>query len=479
MAKHELMDRVVALKVISPKILHEPQARELFLREVIATTKLLHPNIAFAYDAGEIDGILFFVMEYVPGISVQQYVLEKGTMPIPLACNVAAQTALALQYAHEKGMVHRDIKPANLILAPALTRDNEQGIPAAPFQVKVIDFGLARLHPRGTEHSHTLCTGGGIVGTPAFMAPEQARDVHGVDIRADLYSLGCTLYFVLSGVVPFEGSTTMEMIAFTLDREPIPLQTLRPDLPPWLLQIVQKLMAKDPAQRFQTPGEAAEAFSFSAISSLLKTRPEPREGAVASRLARTVKSPSPNAAPASVASLSMVQTLGPNEQTPADTDQAPLAPALLVKPVAELWLAWCAVVEQCAARKPVAMSPRDYRLLQRSLVNAAANSVPNDDAQTAANLDRLKSIVEPWVSLDSIASLDAKMLADLQRSCRNATTLLSSPRRTTSRAYRAIAASLVLAGVAGALFFFVPGIGGDLRAYAAKIARSTSRVDSR
>ena len=162
-----------------------------------------------------------------------------------LAARYARQAALGLQHAHEAGLVHRDIKPGNLMVDRTGT-------------VKILDLGLARFQE---ENNQSQILTQGILGTPDYLAPEQARDSHAVDIRADIYSLGCTLFYLIAGRPPFEG-TTAQKIAFHQSKDPPPLLgMLRPDIPEELEQIVQKMMAKDPADRFRTPADVAEALA--------------------------------------------------------------------------------------------------------------------------------------------------------------------------------------------------------------------------
>jgi eukaryotic-like serine/threonine-protein kinase len=187
-AKHPLMDRTVALKVIAPELSNDSVVRDLFLREVLATTRLSHPHIAAAYHADVSDGNTFLVMEYVDGPTLHTYVTAGGPLPVPLACSVLYQTCQALQHAHEAGLIHRDIKPANILLS--------SGGPLVPagdptaVVVKVIDFGLAG-HRAGKGVLATIHNPDKqAIGTPAFIAPEQIDDVHAADARADIYSLG-------------------------------------------------------------------------------------------------------------------------------------------------------------------------------------------------------------------------------------------------------------------------------------------------
>lgn len=256
-AEHRMMGRTVALKVMAPHLTAKPDAVERFRREVKAAAQLSHANIVTAHDADEADGLHFLVMEFVDGISLDRLVARKGPQPVAMACHFARQAALGLQHAFEKGMIHRDIKPQNLVV----TRKG---------QVKILDFGLARF-ARGTEPEveagakpplAPLTAASLLMGTPEYLSPEQARSSRGLDIRSDLYSLGGTLYFLLTGSVPFPHATTLidKLLAHT-GEDPKPLLSLRPDVPEALAAVVAKLMAKDPAARFATPAEAAAALA--------------------------------------------------------------------------------------------------------------------------------------------------------------------------------------------------------------------------
>lgn len=249
-ALHRRMHRLVALKVLAPELVRTPRARQLFKQEMRAAARLLHPNIVTAYDANKVDNCYFLVMEYVDGINLDQGVRQQGPLPLGLACDLIRQTAVGLQYAADLGMIHRDIKPSNLMV----TRG-----PVA--QIKILDFGLARLQK---EDAVPAAGEAGIprtiLGTPDYLAPEQIRNIHEVDIRADLYSLGCTFYYLLTGQVPFPGGTSAEKLMRHLRDEPAPITTLRPELPPALAQIVHRLLAKDPAARFQRPADLAQAL---------------------------------------------------------------------------------------------------------------------------------------------------------------------------------------------------------------------------
>jgi serine/threonine-protein kinase len=255
-AEHRLMRRVVALKVIG-RARHAARAAARFRREAKAAAALSHPNIVTAYDAAAARGVLFLVMEHVEGVDLQRLVGAAGPLPVPLACEVARQTARALQYAHERGLVHHDVKPANLLLAqPGAVPPAPDGYdPAAGAVVKLLDLGLAR---RASAKGRTNGAEG-VEGTPDYMAPERG---HGrpADVRSDLYSLGCTLYFLLTGQVPFPGGGWPEKLLRHQLEAPVPVRALRPEVPPAVAVVVERLMAPDPARRYPTPAALLAAL---------------------------------------------------------------------------------------------------------------------------------------------------------------------------------------------------------------------------
>jgi serine/threonine-protein kinase len=247
-ARHIRMKRVVALKIIRKDMAAGSMALQRFNQEIEAAAQLVHPNVVIAYDANEVDNVLFFVMEFVEGIDLGKLVQRFGKVPVGNAADYICQAAAGLQHAHERGMVHRDIKPSNLLLA------------YVDSTVKILDMGLARLREKSDDPNRQLTFTGMVMGTPDFISPEQAKDSRMVDIRSDLYSLGCTFYYLLAGRVPFlEGTFTEKLLKHTLE-EPTPLEELCPDLAPEVLAIVKKLMAKKPDDRYQTPAELIAAL---------------------------------------------------------------------------------------------------------------------------------------------------------------------------------------------------------------------------
>jgi serine/threonine protein kinase/WD40 repeat protein len=254
-ARHSRLGRLVALKLIHPQQDGEPDIARRFLREMRSLARLDHPNIVHALDAGEDTGRLFLVMELVEGTDLATLVKDKGALPLALACDCARQAALALQHAHEQGLVHRDVKPSNLLLGTDGT-------------VRLLDLGLARRNVTDEDNRSTSLTDTGMtMGTPDYVSPEQITDSKRVDIRADLYSLGCTLYHLLTGRPPFPGGTLGLKLVKHQTEQPEVITALRADVPAGLAAVVQKLMAKNPEERYQSPAEVAAVLDH-----LLRTR---------------------------------------------------------------------------------------------------------------------------------------------------------------------------------------------------------------
>jgi len=256
-ARHTRLDKLVAVKVLRREQMADPRSVARFEREMKAVGRVDHPHLVRAMDAREIDGTRFLVMEYVEGKNLAELVRHRGALRIPDACELARQVALGLQCAHDNGLIHRDVKPSNVILTPT-------------GQVKILDLGLALLHaerPAEPDQGDMTKTGAAM-GTADYVAPEQISDAHSVDIRADIYSLGCTLYTLLAGRPPFAGpqyKNHMDKMAAQLRDAPPSVQVARPDVPPELAAIIERMMAKDPTQRYATAKEVAEALTPFAV----------------------------------------------------------------------------------------------------------------------------------------------------------------------------------------------------------------------
>lgn len=305
-ALHTHLNRIVALKVLPPERLADPQAVARFRQEMRVVGQLDHPHIVRAFDAGQHESTHYLVLEFADGIDLSTLAQRIGPLPIADACELVRQAAEGLEYAHRRQLVHRDIKPSNLLL----TLDG---------QLKILDFGLALLWGDQKPHEELTSTGQ-VMGTVDYMAPEQIQDTHGVDIRADLYSLGCTLFKLLTGSAPFSGPqyrTSYQKMQGHVQDASAPIGQLRPDVPETLAALVARLLSKDPAARFATPGELAQALAPFA------------GGADLPGLAQRAADPAaPPATPVALTqtSLSSAAETDPNAHSPASTPTV-LAPA--------------------------------------------------------------------------------------------------------------------------------------------------------
>jgi serine/threonine protein kinase len=247
LARNTIMDRDEVLKVAHRALLEKPGASDRFLQEIRSAAQLMHVNVVRAYSVLRLGDLLVFAMEYVPGDDLAMIVRKQGGLPVAYACNYAAQIALGLQHAHEKGMVHRDIKPSNLILS----NDGKKPV------VKILDFGLAKMTSE-VGFARDLTGSNKMMGTPDYIAPEQILDAAKADIRADIYSLGCTLYYLLAGSPPFAGGSLYEVLHAHNTASARPLNLVRPGVPAELAAVVAKMLAKEPRKRYQTPGDVAK-----------------------------------------------------------------------------------------------------------------------------------------------------------------------------------------------------------------------------
>ncbi|QDU19996.1 protein kinase domain-containing protein [Urbifossiella limnaea] len=237
LARNLLMGRLEALKLQA-----DPGPGTEFLREVQAAARLAHPNIVAVYSARVVLGTLVLAMEYIDGCDLGRLVARRGRLPVPSACELARQAAVGLQYAHDAGVIHRDIKPSNLILAQA----------SGPAVLKILDFGIAR--------ADGVAEGAVSIGTPAFAAPEQFENPSASDARSDIYALGGTLFYMLTGGPPFSAGTVTELMQCHREGPPPRLESVRPGVPSGLARLVERMLAKNPADRPQTAGEVARAI---------------------------------------------------------------------------------------------------------------------------------------------------------------------------------------------------------------------------
>ena len=247
LCEHKVMQRPVALKVLPSIGGDDPSTLARFHREARAVAQLHHPNIVGAHDIDQYGKLHFLVMEYIDGTDLEDFVAFHGRMDPLRAANYVRQAAQGLQHAHEAGLVHRDIKPSNLLVDRSGT-------------VKVLDLGLARFAQDDADLLTQRSDREVMLGTLDYMAPEQVRDSHDVDIRADIYSLGATFYYLLTARGLFGEATPAQKLAAHQYSQPVPIRGLRADLPEGLAQIVDRMLEKDRALRYQTPAEVVEAL---------------------------------------------------------------------------------------------------------------------------------------------------------------------------------------------------------------------------
>jgi eukaryotic-like serine/threonine-protein kinase len=377
-AEHVLMQRRVALKILPRSLVGEASFLERFYREARAVARLNHPNIIKGFDVGQDGDTHYFVMEFVQGSTLQNLVEASGPLPIEDAVEMIRQAALGLEHAHQAGLVHRDVKPANLL------RDLEG-------TVKILDLGLVRSQPNENDADAGLTRlhDEAVLGTVDYLSPEQAIDSHTVDIRSDVYSLGCTFYFLLTGAPPFAVGTLTERLMAHQSRSPTPLAMLRRDTPDSLSPIVDRMLAKRPQDRYQSPGEVANVLhdwlSTRASSSAIRGAPVSLSISAATPEARETrpeaavdpeKAPSPSPAPTPSLSLS------------------------------ESWVRWTKVVESIGLG---AFGPKVdetfYKRIYEDLLLVCRVSFPDADEPTRRTLRRIEDLVAPWPTLRSLRSI--------------------------------------------------------------------------
>ena len=243
LARDTRLNRRVALKILSPERINNPRAIARFQREARVGAQLQHENLVRIYDFGESNGRYYLVMEYIEGKTIGNLISEQGPMPPATAARLVRQVALGLEHVHRKGLIHRDVNPYNIMV----THDGT---------AKLADLGLAI----DLADEDRVTRDGATVGTFDYVAPEQARHSHAADIRSDIYSLGCTLYHMIGGQVPFPGPSLPEKLLSHQAIEPTPLSELAPGLCPGLAEIVRRMMRKSPDERYATPMQVAQAL---------------------------------------------------------------------------------------------------------------------------------------------------------------------------------------------------------------------------
>jgi len=253
-ARQQALDRLTAIKFMLAQPATDPVAVARFLREAKAAARLSHPAIVQIHDVGQADGIPYIVMEYVDGLDLAKLTALHGPLSAGEACRIMRDVALGLQHAHEHGLVHRDIKPSNLMMA-----SRERQRPECVGTVKILDFGLARLD--GTDGDFGLTHSDQPLGTPDFIAPEQIDDPRAANVRSDLYSLGCTFYFLLTGHAPFAGGSLARKLDGHRWEAPTPLRELLPSISAEIESLIQHLLAKRPNERPCSAGDLAETLN--------------------------------------------------------------------------------------------------------------------------------------------------------------------------------------------------------------------------
>lgn len=311
LARQLSLKRDVAVKLLRNDLATNPNALKRFEAEAHAVARLNHPNIVQVYHLGESDGLRYMALEFVDGRNLRDYLARRGPPDLPVTLSVIKQVALALQKAHEQGIVHRDIKPENILV----TRKVE---------VKVTDFGLSRFF--GEAPALNLTQSGVTLGTPLYMSPEQVQG-HALDHRSDIYSFGVSCYHLLAGEPPYRGNTAFEVAMKHVHETPKPLSEFRPDLPPDLCGMVHKMMAKIPADRYQSARE------------ILRDLPRVREGmGLSATQAAPVAGPAHAPTVLSLSGSSSSEAVGPSGSTLALIPQA--------RPIA--WGRWFALTAACA-----------------------------------------------------------------------------------------------------------------------------------
>ena len=313
LCEHKYMRRRAAVKVLPTSMAEDPAALERFYLEARAVAALDHPNIVRAYDVDQDDDLHFLVMEYVEGPSLQELIRKEGPLAPARAADFMRQAALGLQHAHDTaGLVHRDIKPGNLIVDKTGT-------------VKILDLGLARFFHEENE-SITQKYDETVLGTADYLAPEQILDSHSVDIRADIYSLGTTLYYCLAGKAPFAEGTIPQKLIWHQTRQPKAIRRIRPEVPAALELVLFKMMAKDPNERYQDPKEVvaalASCFPLAALPAPAHTgqRPEVAGSLPSAKLGAENRSTGAQAQTTRTASLPGANTPRPRKPMGSESD---------------------------------------------------------------------------------------------------------------------------------------------------------------
>jgi serine/threonine protein kinase len=270
-AVHQL-GQVVAIKVLPPSKAKDPRVLARFQREARLAMRLKHPNVVRSFQVGQANSLNYLVMEYLEGETLDEVLQRRRQLPPAEAVRLIHQALQGLQHIHEQGLVHRDLKPSNLMLVPAGAGGPQDSIGRAT--VKILDIGLGRVFfdesspavPGDAPENMQLTAEGVLLGTPDYLSPEQARDPRNIDIRSDIYSLGCVLYHTVAGQPLFPDTNIISQMVRHATETPRPLKEFNPAVPDGLQQILNWMLAKDPAQRYPTPERAAQALQVFLIA---------------------------------------------------------------------------------------------------------------------------------------------------------------------------------------------------------------------
>ena len=255
LGKHVLMDKTVAIKVLRPSLAGDDMIVARFSREAKAASRISHPHAVSVTDFGEAEsGVVFLVMEYLDGRTLKDIIRSEGPMPLSRAVEITRQVSGALDAAHQQGVVHRDLKSDNIMLSQTNGGD----------WAKVLDFGIAKIQQPEGVRDHDITAPNLVIGTPQYMSPEQCSQTGPIDARSDVYSLGIIVFEMLAGRVPFTGESPTVIMMKQVQDPPPPILKTRPDLPASVDSLIERALAKEPAERFQTAGELSSALSKAA-----------------------------------------------------------------------------------------------------------------------------------------------------------------------------------------------------------------------
>ena len=369
-ARDEKLERVVAIKILSPGLVTGDEARRRFRKEALALAKLSHPHIAAVYDVGEQDGVDYLVMECVPGQTLAAR-LKHGPLPVEDATLIVLQIAGALEEAHEHGVIHRDLKPANVMITP-------KG------HAKVLDFGIAKLLAPLTPDATASIETGFIIGTPLYMSPEQAKG-NAVDARTDLWSLGVIYYELLAGRTPFQGGGNIAVLHAIIENPPTSLREFRPDAPQLANQIIGRSLEKNPASRYQSASEVVRE-----TSDLLTRRASSSHDVTAKRRSRAV---------ALSAIVALLLTIAAGAWFFHRTSKRQWAREEAIPQITSLIAEGKPLAAFAVLQRAQSYLPGDPQLKQIADQNTLSSSISSSPSGATAEIQDYATPDAPWISL--------------------------------------------------------------------------------